>query len=163
MEGLRLSEVAGRLGVRSPSLYSHIDGLDGLHAALRLRGFEELDRHLSGAAAGKAKREAVVAVCHAVRTMAHEEPALYAATVRTSESDEPAIAEASNRALATVTAVLEGYGLAESEIIHAARYLRASVHGFLALEAAGGFGLPVDVDESFDRLVDRLTTGLETW
>ena len=30
---------------------------------------------------------------------------------------------------------------------------RSAVHGFVALEAAGGFGIPVDVDESFERLV----------
>jgi hypothetical protein len=35
------------------------------------------------------------------------------------------------------------------------------LHGFLVLEAGGGFGLPVDVDESFRRMVDTLVAGLQ--
>jgi hypothetical protein len=36
------------------------------------------------------------------------------------------------------------------------------VHGFIALELGGGFGLPVDVDESFDHLVATLVAGLRS-
>ena len=95
--------------------------------------------------------------------MAHEQPALYAATVRTSEGDRPEVETASNRALGTVSAVLRGYDLSEAEIVHAARYVRACVHGFVALESAGGFGLPIDVDESFERLVAGVVVALGGW
>ena len=44
--------------------------------------------------------------------------------------------------------------------IHAVRAVRAALHGFVALEAAGGFGLPVDREASFDRLVAALAAGL---
>jgi WHG domain-containing protein len=39
------------------------------------------------------------------------------------------------------------------------RALRTAVHGFAALEAAGGFGRPLDRDASFRRLVDALARG----
>jgi len=39
---------------------------------------------------------------------------------------------------------------------------RAAVHSFATIEAAGGFGLDVDVDTSFDRLVGTLSAGLGT-
>jgi hypothetical protein len=42
------------------------------------------------------------------------------------------------------------------------RAFRSAVHGFVALEAAGGFGIPVDVDTSFERLVATLAGGLAT-
>jgi hypothetical protein len=35
------------------------------------------------------------------------------------------------------------------------------VHGFVVLELDGGFGMPDDVDVSFDFLVDGLVGGLE--
>ncbi len=38
--------------------------------------------------------------------------------------------------------------------------MRALVHGFVTLQAAGGFGLPDDVDVSFERAVDALVAGL---
>jgi hypothetical protein len=34
------------------------------------------------------------------------------------------------------------------------------VHGFAAIEIAGGFGIPLDVDKSFEWLVSALLAGL---
>ena len=42
---------------------------------------------------------------------------------------------------------------------HPGRYA-ATLHGFVALEAAGGFELPVDLETSFDRLVATVAAGL---
>ena len=41
--------------------------------------------------------------------------------------------------------------------------IRAALHGFTSLEAAGGFGMPRAVDRSFARLVDALDTALASW
>jgi len=41
------------------------------------------------------------------------------------------------------------------------RVVRSALHGFVALELNGGFGMSLDLDESFDRLVDVLARGLE--
>ena len=38
--------------------------------------------------------------------------------------------------------------------------VRSALHGFVALEAAGGFELPVDLETSFDRLVATVAAGL---
>jgi hypothetical protein len=56
--------------------------------------------------------------------------------------------------------VLRGFGLADDELVHAARALRAGLHGFAALETQSGFGLDVDVDVSFQRMVAALGAGL---
>jgi AcrR family transcriptional regulator len=42
------------------------------------------------------------------------------------------------------------------DAVHAIRALRSAVHGFAALEAAGGFALDVDRDASFGYLIARL-------
>ncbi len=47
-----------------------------------------------------------------------------------------------------------GYGLTGDDAIHAIRGLRALMHGFVSLEAAGGFAMPQDLDESY-RAVGR--------
>ena len=39
-------------------------------------------------------------------------------------------------------------------MVHAIRGLRALMHGFVSLEAAGGFAMPLDLDESYHRLVE---------
>jgi hypothetical protein len=48
--------------------------------------------------------------------------------------------------------VLASYGLRGDDALHAVRRLRSVVHGFATLESAGGFGIPLEVDESFERL-----------
>jgi len=61
-----------------------------------------------------------------------------------------------------VRATLRGYGLEDDDAVHAARIVRAALHGFATLEAGGGFGIPLDIDESFARLVAVLDDGLAT-
>jgi hypothetical protein len=60
-----------------------------------------------------------------------------------------------------VLAVLRGYGLEGDDAIHATRVIRSALHGFVLLEAEGGFGLELSVDESFARMVAALDKGLE--
>ncbi len=57
-------------------------------------------------------------------------------------------------------AVLEAYDLRDEAALHAIRGLRSLLHGFVSLELAGGFGLPLDIDESFVRLVRIFIGGL---
>ena len=55
-----------------------------------------------------------------------------------------------------LTAALAGLGLEGDDAVHAIRALRSAVHGFAAIEAAGGFALAVDRDASFEYLIARL-------
>ena len=68
--------------------------------------------------------------------------------------------EASNKLLGTVLAVLRAYDLEGEDALHAVRGIRAIIHGFVSLEATGGFGMPLDVEQSFRRLVRTFADGL---
>jgi len=57
-------------------------------------------------------------------------------------------------------AVLTGFGLADDDLVHAMRGLRAALHGFALLSCGDGFGLPVDAAESRRRLVATIVAGL---
>jgi hypothetical protein len=56
--------------------------------------------------------------------------------------------------------VLAGYQLQGDESIHALRTLRSALQGFIALESGGGFGDSVDVEKSFNWLLDALVSAL---
>lgn len=158
--GLTLARVARRLGVRTPSLYHHVDGLDGLRRALRLRGIAGLRDALAEAALGRSGVEAVRALAHAYRAWAADHPGLYELTLRGQSGADPEDARAAYEVVRVVTGGLRGYGLDGDDALHATRVLRAALHGFVALEAAGGFGLDLDPDVTFERLVDWLADGL---
>ena len=74
--------------------------------------------------------------------------------------DSPEFQAAGAEAVGLIVAVLRGYGLEGESAIHAVRAIRSALHGFVTLEREGGFGLPVDIDDSFDRLVSMLDAGL---
>ena len=59
-----------------------------------------------------------------------------------------------------IVAVLRGYGLEGEAAMHTVRAIRSAFHGFVSLEREGGFGLPIDIDDSYDRLVAMLDAGL---
>ena len=103
------------------------------------------------------------AMAHAVRVWAKAHPGRYETTVRAPEPGDSAGLEASARAVQVMFDALAGYGLTGDDAIDATRNFRASIHGFVALEAAGGFGLPRDVDRSFDRVVAGLRLSLGQW
>lgn len=157
---LSLAALAQAFGVRTPSLYNHVGGLDDLRGALRLRGLEMLEQRLQRAAVGRAGRDALLAIAGAYRTFAHEHPGLYPLTLGAgggaSEGvrDAAAAEVAGARLVEVVLSVLRGYELDGDDALHATRALRSSLHGFVALESAGAFGLPLDLDDSFERLVD---------
>lgn len=158
-EGLTLAAVAQRLGVRTPSLYSHVDGLGGLRVELRLRGLERLDEALRDATVGRARGDALRGLASAYRAFARTHPGLYA-LAQVADPQEPTAA-ASRRVVETVVATLRGYGLDGDPAVHATRVLRSGLHGFVSLETGGGFGLALDVEASFAALVDALEAGLE--
>ena len=165
-EELSLARLAERLGVRKPSLYNHVAGLSGLRRELALLGLQELGWRLSRAATGKAGDEGLFALAGAYRAFVRERPGLYEATLRSyrlSAPGDPDFSAAEKEALEPVLAVLDSCGIhGEEETIHAARGLRSVAHGFATLEEAGGFGMSLDPDESFRRLVRAFADGLRS-
>ena len=160
-ESLSLARLAESLGVRTPSLYNHVAGLDGVRRGLALMGVRELRDRLARAAIGKSGADALVAIADAYRSFAKEHPGLYAASLRAPREDETALGEVAADTLAIIAAVLAPYGLRDEALIHAMRGVRSLAHGFVSLELAGGFGMPVNLDESYHELVRTLLAGLE--
>jgi AcrR family transcriptional regulator len=160
LETVTLARLAADLGVRSPSLYKHVDGLDAVHRALAVRGAGEANRRIQQATIGKARDEAVFALAHAYWQFARERPGLYAASLRPARPGEKDVAAAGEALLGTVVSVLSGYGVSGNDALHATRGLRAIIHGFVSLDAAGGFRLKLDLTESFDRLLTAFARDL---
>ncbi len=164
-QALGLGRLAEILGVQPPSLYNHIHGLPGLIKELALLSTQQLGDNLANAAIGKAGDQAIFAIAQAYRQYVKDNPGLYTFSLRSSALTQPsneALNAAQDRVVRVSLAVLASLGLQGEEALHALRGLRSLVHGFSTLEAAGGFGLPLDCDESFQRLIKLFVQGLHT-
>lgn len=159
VESLTLAALAARLGVKAPSLYTHVAGIEDVREAVRVEVLEMLADELQKAAVGRAGRDALAALARAYRAFALRHPGRYALSLR-GETDTPEIRAAATRILETVAAVLRGYGLEGDEGLHATRALRSALHGFVSLELAGGFAMDLGMDASYDRYVAMLDAGL---
>lgn len=163
VSALSLSRLADELGIKTPSLYNHVNGLDGLQHELEVMNARLLADRFSEAAIGKSGSELFMDVSQAFRQYVKGNPGLYMSTLRSSskqqELDENLQRE-EERMMKVGLAVMASLGLQGEDAIHGLRAFRSMVHGFATLEIAGGFGLPQDCDESFRRLVSALVAGL---
>jgi len=145
---LTLSNVAAGLGVRPSALYTHVDGVDGLHDVVAVRARSNLTRSVQTSAIGVAGADAVVAIASAYRAFAQLHPGQYRVTI-TNSSVRP---EETSGIHDVFEAVFVADGLSDSAAAAAATSAHVSLHGFVSMEATGAVG----DDAHFVHLVELL-------
>ncbi|MBD0672762.1 TetR/AcrR family transcriptional regulator [Streptomyces sp. CBMA156] len=151
-----VAAVARRFGVRTASLYSHVKSSQDLRTRIALYALAELADLVADALAGRAGRDALGAFADAYRDYAAGHPGRYDAT-RLRLDTETATASAGVRHAQMARAILRGYDLGEPEQTHAVRMLGSVFHGYISLEAAGGFShTAVDARESWEWIIDSV-------
>ncbi|MEU6023736.1 TetR-like C-terminal domain-containing protein [Micromonospora sp. NPDC047134] len=150
------SALAQRFGVKVASLYSHIRSTQDLKVRIALFALDELADRAAEAVAGRAGKDALVALGDVYRDYAREHPGRYAAS-RLRLDPQTAAASAGPRHAQLARAVLRCYELGEPEQTHAVRLLGSVFHGFASLELAGAFShsLP-DSEQSWAWALDSL-------
>ncbi|WZH35790.1 MAG: TetR-like C-terminal domain-containing protein [Microbacterium enclense] len=158
-----LSAVARAVDVRTPSLYSHVRDLAGLRDGITILALGELGDRAGDAIAGRAGHDALRALCDAHRDYARAHPGRWESLQRRA-GDAVVRSDEAARSGRTLAAVLRGYGIAESDHVHATRLVGSFLNGFLHLEHVGGFAHRApSVDSSWTVLIDRLDGLLRHW
>jgi AcrR family transcriptional regulator len=160
LDQVALREVAERLGVRTQSLYAHVDGVAGLHRQLALRGLTALADDLTRAAIGKAGGDAIGAIVRAYVRFAARHPGLYEASLRP-PGDDAELRAAMEAVTRPLNLVFESYGLSKRAAVHWYRIVFASVHGFVTLRRDGLITLPGDPDESLRHMIQAFVHQIE--
>ncbi|MBH1937608.1 WHG domain-containing protein [Streptomyces sp. AV19] len=157
------SALARRFDVKVASLYSHVRNAEDLKTRIALLALEELADRGASALAGRSGRDALRAFADVYRDYAREHPGRYAAA-RFRLDPETAAASAGGRHAGMMRAILRGYDLREPDRTHAVRLLGSVFHGFVDLEAGGGFDHSAPgPQESWSRIVDALDALLRNW
>jgi AcrR family transcriptional regulator len=158
-----LAALAGRLGVKPPALYKHVDNLADLQHQIATLAMTEFGDAIRDALQGRAGFDALAAVFTALRGYIQHHPGRYAATVGAEfhGEDDPLLV-AGVRVINSIGALLSGYGIPADQTDHAIRTLRCTIHGFALLQAANGFQWSNDPDESFAWMIRFIDAGLRT-
>lgn len=163
LDHLTLARLADELSIKPPSLYNHVDGLEGLHLELALIGADRITERLVEARDGKEPEESLRSMCHEFRSFAIEHPGLYDAHTRGTSLTEDEAALARLRApIPVIQEAFAAYGCDFEDTVHAIRMFRGTVHGFISLERDTAFTLPISVDESFERAIDVFLAGFRS-
>jgi AcrR family transcriptional regulator len=158
-----VAALARRLGVRTASLYWHLQGSDDLRTRIALLAHEELADRAGEAVAGRAGKDALRALADVHRDYSVEHPGRWSAA-RHPLDPETAATSAGVRVAQLTRAVLRDYDLAEPEETHAVRLLGSVFLGFVTLERSGSFDhSEPGPAESWSRVVDALDALLRAW
>jgi len=158
-QDLSLADLASHLGVRVPSLYKHVGGLDDLRQQVADVGMAGLAAAVGRAADGRQGRDALVSLAQAYRRFARIHPGQYRALVRAS-GPGTAHFEDAQRITQVISRVVGDYKLNRDVSADAVRMIRSSLHGFASLEAVGGFGRSASVEASFYSMIATLDHAL---
>ncbi|OQO93890.1 hypothetical protein B1813_05075 [Saccharomonospora piscinae] len=162
-DAVSFSAVARSLGVRAPSLYSHVRDLAALRDALAESALRDLSERISHAIAGRSGASALRGLANAHRALATESPGRWQALQR--RVGASVVGSGAARAVVELTsAVLRGYALPEREHVHAIRLIGSAINGFITLESSGGFDHSDPApDASWERALDALDSLLCAW
>lgn len=106
-----------------------------------------------------------MAFANAWRDYAHAHPGRYTATQIPIRIDPELAARAPGprRAIELTYSMLRAYALTEPDLTDAVRLVRSTLHGFVSIEAAGGFMHTRPAQSSWVRCLDALHELLEHW
>jgi AcrR family transcriptional regulator len=152
---LSIRDLAEKLGVKPPSLYNHINGLDDIRRQLARFALEKLEAALRDTALGYTRADALRKIARAYRCFAQSRPELYKAFIACPSFDDAGIGEAKQAVAHTFYQVLEPYQLDHEAKVHFTRCFRSALHGFVSLESAGFFKNNVDAGTSFEMMIEN--------
>ncbi|PXY24693.1 TetR/AcrR family transcriptional regulator [Prauserella muralis] len=158
-EGLTTAEVARRLDISQPTLYSHVRNLDQLRSLIAVRGMRELSHRVRVAVQGREGDDAMRAMAYAYRGFVRNYPALYMIQQRAPSTQE--YWDAAPKAAQAVQDVLRGYGIDDEQLPHVHLVFRTSIHGFVDQEINNAIPDVQNIDASFDLFLRFLTDGIK--
>ncbi|MFL1432866.1 MULTISPECIES: TetR/AcrR family transcriptional regulator [unclassified Nocardiopsis] len=146
--GITMQAVAGRVGVRAPSLYKRVRDRDALVTLVARATAEELGARL------QACEGTFAVLARTYRAFAHERPEGF----RLMFAVDAAAEEMGRASMPVIEAARVLVG--EARALDAARLLAAWVTGFVTMELAGAFRFDGDVDRAFEFGLEHLVAGL---
>lgn len=162
-DAVSISAVARGFGVQPASLYSHVRDRAALVDGMMILALDDIATAVSAEIEGRAGRDALAGLARAQRDIARERPGLWSA-LRRPASPATAASPGAARLVASTFAVLRGYRIPDEELVHATRFVAATVNGFLSLERDGSFEHRDErTDVSWERAVDALDRALTSW
>lgn len=160
IDGVTLKEISKRLGVSSPSLYNHVNGLSELKEELSLYALELLKDYLIRAVIGRGGILALKEMGKAYIRFAREHTGLYETIQWMNIASDMRSSSMFSEVVQLVYDIAADMGEDETVASHIIRTVRSLAHGYACIESHGGFSHPSSVESSYAYAVDTFFAGL---
>lgn len=151
-EDFSMHSLAARLGVKTASLYNHVDNLDQIGVEIGRIAITRLRRQMDDAirTAGDAP-STLMQIATAYRMFARENPELYKIILNLPSMHGKMLIRS---VLDPMMDALEPLSCSEQEQISLMRAYRSMIHGFVSLETLGYFEYAgLSIDESYQTMI----------
>ncbi len=160
-EQLTLSCISERLGIKTPSLYNHIQGLSDLKQKMANYGLKMLYDSIIHSVIGCIGDEAITSASKVYIEFVSKNPGLYSSISKVPDPYEIEFDELSNQLVQVFIKLLGVYNLTDEESIYAVRGLRSLLHGFSAIQIDNGFRMNYSQEDSLDFIINTFMEGLK--
>ena len=162
LENITLKMLADDLGIKSPSLYNHIGGLEDLKMQLMIYGWKQMEQRIVQAVVGVSGYDAIKAGCYAFYEYATENPGIFNAMLWYNKFLNTETMEATSGLFSVLFKVTSSLNISEENCNHIIRTLRGFLEGFSLLVNNEAFGNPISIAESFELSLNVLIEGIKT-
>lgn len=164
LEATSLKAVADQLGIKTPSLYNHVAGLPGLRRELAMYAARRVGQIFADRRTDEDWVATIRRLAGEYRAFAIAHPGLYQAMLPAPRPNEdPELYAAMAEPVANLSRYLTEGGVAAGQAVDLIRSMRSMIHGFVDLEMKDGFGMPDDIDTSFESAITVVINGITTF
>lgn len=159
-EQLALSSVSKRLGIKTPSLYNHIQGLPDLKQKVAYYGLQILYDSIVHSVIGCIGDDAIISAAKAYIGFVNKNPGLYSSISKAPDPYEPQFDAVSNLLVQIFIKLFKVYDLSDEDSIHAVRGVRSMLHGFSLIQMDVGFRMDYSQEDSLNFALKTFLSGL---
>jgi len=161
LHSLTVAALAKSFQVKPPSLYKHIKNLQEVHDELGILCMQELIGLIQAEGFARSGDDALRQFCISSRQYALFNPGLYRAMQQTHVHKSARYQKTAEALMEMLAKLVSYYDIKKQNHIHTIRHLRCLLHGFIDLELQGGFGMPDEIDLSFELAIENFISSLK--
>lgn len=162
IDKVTLKMLAENLGIKSPSLYNHIEGIDDLKKQLMIYGWKQAEQRITLAVIGVSGYDAIRAMCYAFYDYVIENPGVFNVMLWYNKFQSEEMEMATAQLLTIIFKITSSLNIPDDYCFHLIRTFRGFLEGYFLLVNNGSFGHPLPIFESFEISIEVLIAGIQS-
>ncbi|NRY59029.1 TetR/AcrR family transcriptional regulator [Clostridium beijerinckii] len=151
---ITFQKIAEKLDIKYPSLYNHFANIEDLKIKMTIYFLNNLNSTLMERLIGKSGEIAIREFAYVYRDFAFENKSGYKLYVNIPSTESDEVKRLASETNSIIRKILDFYSSDKIFIIHKSRSLRSLLHGFVSLSSHGYFQNPVNLEDSFELMID---------